>query len=134
MCVVLIGSQEEGHCNQRLTYQHPLCLQASMIMLPNGEKEASKMCVVLIGCHQEGPWHQKHAQYIDGPEQLRSLWCKNTHRTQCLTHQRSPRLQASMIMFPDSEKKSSTRCVFTSTGGYLENLCTTGTMDLGLRG
>ena len=72
MCVVLIGSQEEGHCTQLCTHQRSPCLQASIIMLPDGEKEASTICVVLIGYQQEGPWRQKHAQYLYGPEQLKS--------------------------------------------------------------
>ena len=58
-----------------------------MIMLPDGEKEESKTCVVLIDSQQEG------------------------HPTQRRTHQRYPRLHASMIMLPDGKKKALTMCV-----------------------
>ena len=62
-------------------------VNASMIMLPDGKKEESKMCVVLIGRQQE------------------------VHPTQRRTHQLSPRLQASMIMLPNVEKEESKMCV-----------------------
>ena len=111
MCVVLIGRQQEGpcrwkharyldvleqlqgslcentHCTKCRNNQHSPRLQASMIMLHNGEKEALAMCVVLVGRQEEG------------------------HRTQRRTHQCSPRLHASMIMLPNGEKEELTMCV-----------------------
>ena len=56
-------------------------------MLPDGEKEESKMCVVLIGHQQEG------------------------HPTQRRTHQRSRRLHTSMIILRNDEKEASKMCV-----------------------
>ena len=111
MCVVLIGRQQEGHPTQRQTPQRYPRLNASMIMLPDGEKKALTMCVVLISRQEEGPCRRKHKQYLDVPEQLQSWLCKNTHCTQRCTHQRSSRLHASMIMLRDGEKEESTMCV-----------------------
>ena len=103
MCVVLVGCQEEGNCTQRRTHQLYPRLHASMILLHDGQKEESTMCVVLVGRQQEGPLRRKHAKYLDGLEQSQSWWCKHTHSTQVCTHQRSPRRQASIIMFPNGE-------------------------------
>ena len=135
MCVVLIVRQQEGpwrwkharyldgpdqsqsgwcentHRTQRHTHQRSSRLHASMIMLRNGEKKESTMCVVLIDLQEEGPWRQKHAQYLDGLEQLQSRLCENTHLTQLCTHQRFLRLHASMIMLRNGEKEESTMCV-----------------------
>ena len=110
MCVVLIVSCQEGPWRQKHaqyldgpeqsqsqwcentphtehhTHQCSLSLQASMLVLPNGEKEASTMCVVLVGCQEEGSWRQQRAQYLDGPEQSQSWWCGYIHRTERLTH------------------------------------------------
>ena len=69
------------------------------------------MCLVLIGSQQEVPWRQKHAQYLDGPEQSQSVWCDNTPCTQRHTRQKSPIIQASMIMLPDGEKEASKMCI-----------------------
>ena len=135
MCVVLIGCQQEvpwrwkhaqyldgpeqlqswlcenTHRTKRRNHQRSPRMHASMIMLPDGEKEVSTVSVALIGCHQEGPWRWKYARCLDGPEQLQSWLCKKTHRTQCLTHQRSPHLHGSITMCPDDEKDASTMCV-----------------------
>ena len=99
MCVVFIAryldspeqSQsrwcENTHRTQRHTHQRSPRLQASMIMLHNGEKEELTICVVLIGRQEEG------------------------HRTQRRIHQLSPHLHAPMIMLPNDEKETSTMCV-----------------------
>ena len=63
------------------------------------------MCVLLVGFKQIVPWCQKHARYLNGLEQSQSWWCKNTHRTQCSTHQWSPRLKVLMIMLPDGDNE-----------------------------
>ena len=57
------------------------------------------MCVVLI------------ARYLDGPEQSKSRWYENTHRTQHRTHQHSSRLHASITMLPDGKNEESKMCV-----------------------
>ena len=111
MCVVFIGRQEDLYRTQRCNNQRSPRVQASIIMLPDGEKEVSTMCVVLIVSQQDGPWRRKYAQYLDGPEQSKRWLCKHTCHTQCRTHQCSPCLQASIIMFPDGEKAVSTMCV-----------------------
>ena len=98
------GWCKNTHRTQRHTHQRSSRLHASMIMLRNGEKEEPTMCVVLIGLQEEGPWRRKHEQYLDDPEQLQSQFCKHTNHTQCRTHQRSPRLHASMIMLRNGEK------------------------------
>ena len=43
-----------------------------MIMLPNGEKEASTMCVVLIGRQHEVPWHRRHVCRSPQPQERRT--------------------------------------------------------------
>ena len=52
---------ENTHRAQCLTHQQYPRRQASMIMLTDDEKEASKMCVVFIGRQKEGTWRRKHA-------------------------------------------------------------------------
>ena len=107
MCVVLIIRCIDGpeqsqswwckntHRTQCHTHHLSKRLQASNIILPDGEKQASTICVVLI------------ARYLDSPEESQFWWCEKTHHNQHHTHQHSPRLQASIIMLPDGEQDPS---------------------------
>ena len=52
------------------THQYSPRWQASIIMFPDGDKEASKMCSVLIGSQHEGPWHWKHLCRLQQPQRL----------------------------------------------------------------